>query len=139
VTQPEGPGAPLDFQALLQVAEAPGSPRVDDYGVPLMAAARIGAHLLGQHVYHGAHLKAAALLDVLLRHPWLEHHQARAALTAAAAQLEINGYRLRDDLKNSEIAGVLTRVVGPGVPLLELARTLRGWTVNWTVDPDPSS
>jgi death-on-curing protein len=135
VTEPSPAGHPLGFQDLLQGAQAPGSPRVDDYGVPFMAAARIGAALLGQDVYHGAHMKAAALLDTLLRHRWLEHHQARAAWAATVAQLEVNGHMLRDDIKPGDIAAVLTQVAGPGVHLVELARTLR----SWTVEQDPSS
>jgi hypothetical protein len=108
---------------------APGSPRVDDYGVPYAAAARIAAHLLDQDVYHGAHMKAAALLDTLMRHPWLEHHQASASWTAARAALAVNSHNLREDVKPTDIATLLTRVAGPGVPLLALARTLREWTV----------
>ena len=133
--EPAPAGHPLGFQDLLQAAQAPGSPRVDDYGVPFMAAARIGATLLGQDVYHGARMKAAALLDTLLRHRWLEHHQARAAWAATVAQLEANGHMLRDDIKPGDIAAVLAQVAGPGVHLVELARTLQ----NWTSEPDPSS
>lgn len=129
MTETPGPaGHPLAFQDLLQAAQAPGSPRVDDYGVPFAAAARIGANLLGQDIYHGAHMKAAALLDTLMRHRWLEHHQARAGWAATVAQLETNGHLLRDEVKPGDIAAVLTQVASPGVHLVELARILRDWT-----------
>jgi death-on-curing protein len=135
VTTPP-PGHPIDFQTILQAcADAPGSPRVSDFGVPLAAAARIAAHLLDQDVYHGAHVKAAVLLDTLMRHPWLEHHQASASWTVARTALTVNGYELREDVKPAEIAALLTRVAGAGIPLTDLARTLR----EWTAPQEPSS
>jgi death-on-curing protein len=125
----QDPGHPIDFQTILEISSAaPGAPRVDDFGVPIAAAARISAVLLDQDVYFGTTMKAAALLDMLLRHPWLEHHQARAAWTAAEALLAVNGLAIRRDVKASEIAGILRQVAGPGVALAKLARTLQGWT-----------
>jgi death-on-curing protein len=129
-------GHPIDFQAILQAcADAPGSPRVTDFGVPYAAAARMAAHLLGQDVYHGAHIKAAAVLDTLMRHPWLEHHQASASWTVARASMAVNGLDLREDVKPAQIAGLLTRIAGSGIPLTEVARALR----EWTVEQEPSS
>jgi hypothetical protein len=122
-------GHALDFQTLLEVsANAPGAPHVQDFGVPFAASARIGLNLLDQDVYHGATMKTAALLDMLLRHPWLEHHQARAAWVSAEAQLAVNGLAIRRDVKSSEIGGLLHQIAGPGVALADVARTLQGWT-----------
>ena len=122
-------GSGITFEELLQVtADAPGRPVVIDYGIPVAAAARTSAHLLERDVYHGAHAKAAALLDQLLRHPWLEHHQASAAVTAAGALLAVNGWRLRPDVKQAELATLLTSVAGPGVAIAELARRLQSMT-----------
>jgi hypothetical protein len=45
------------------------------------------------------------------------------------AALAVNSHNLREDVKPTDIATLLTRVAGPGVPLLALARTLREWTV----------
>jgi hypothetical protein len=42
---------------------------------------------------------------------------------------------LRDDIKPGDIAAVLAQVAGPGVHLVELARTLQ----HWTSEPDPTS
>jgi hypothetical protein len=120
------PGIAISFEELLQAtADAPGRPFVTDYGVPFAAAARTSARALDQDVYHGVHAKAAALLDTLLRHPWLEHHQASAALTAVSALLAFNNWRLREDVKQGELAALLTLVAGPGLSIAELARQLR--------------
>jgi death-on-curing protein len=118
-------GIPIDFPTILDVTADSG---VDDFGVPWAAAARIAARLIDQDVYHGTFVKAAALLDLLLRHPWLEARQARACWAAAGALLAVNGYRLREDVKNGELAALTSRIAGPGVPLQELARVLRDWS-----------
>ncbi len=119
------PGTPIDFGTLLDVC---GDSSVDDYGVPIAAAARISARLMDQDVYYGAHLKAAALLDMLLRHPWLSERQARIAWAATEALLAVNGWRMRSDVPVKEYAGLLTRIVGPAVPIAEIAGTLKGWS-----------
>ncbi|WP_419993893.1 fic family toxin-antitoxin system, toxin component [Streptomyces boninensis] len=124
------PGFPIDFPSLLQAAaQVPGSPAIEDYGVPYAAAHRHAAHMLNQDVYWGAHLKAAAVLDTLLRHPWLEHSQADAAWAATRAVLSINELTLSVDVKASDIADLMRRVIGPGIPLVEVARTLKAWTL----------
>ncbi|ADI11244.1 hypothetical protein SBI_08126 [Streptomyces bingchenggensis BCW-1] len=123
------PGFPIDFPTLLQAtADIPGSPAIDDYGVPLAAIHRHGANMLNQDVYWGAHLKAAAVLDTLLRHPWLEHSQADAAWAATRAVLTINGLSVAQDVKGSEVLALMRDIAGPGVPLRHIARALRAWT-----------
>ncbi|MEU5615260.1 fic family toxin-antitoxin system, toxin component [Streptomyces sparsogenes] len=129
------PGHPIDFPTLLQAtADIPGSPAIDDYGVPLAAVHRHGAHMLNQDVYWGAHLKAAAVLDTLLRHPWLEHSQADAAWAATRAVLTINGLTLARDVKGSEVLALMRDIAGPGIPLRDIARALRAWTTEGTAD-----
>ena len=118
-------GAPLSFAAILDVTADHG---VDDFGVPWAAAARVSARLIDQDVYHGVFVKAAALLDTLLRHPWLETQQARASWAAAAALLAVNGYQLRDEVKTGDLAQLTGQVAGPGVPLAQLAQVLREWS-----------
>lgn len=119
------PGIPIGFGAILDVC---GSASVDDLGVPIAAAARVAARLMDQDVYHGPHLKAAVLLDTLLRHPWLSERQARTAWAAAAALLAVNGYRMRPEVPVKEYASLLTRIVGPAVPITEIAAHLRAWS-----------
>lgn len=131
MTSASHPGHPIDFPTLLRAAaEVPGSPRIDDYGVPFAATQRHGARMLDQDVYWGAHLKAAVVLDTLLRHPWLERGQASASWAAMAAVLDVNGYRVSSETKDAEITTLARAIAGPGVPLLEIARTLRNWTVS---------
>lgn len=123
------PGLAIDFPTLLQAtADIPGSPAIDDYGVPLAAIHRHGANMLNQDVYWGAHLKAAAVLDTLLRHPWLEHSQADAAWAATRAVLTINGLSVAQDVKGAEVLALMRDIAGPGVPLRHIARALRAWT-----------
>lgn len=135
-------GVPITFEELLQVtANAPDHPAITDYGVPFAAAARTSARALDRDIYHGVHAKAAALLDTLLRHPWLEHHQATAAWTALTAMLAFNGWHPRPDAKRAEVADLLARVAGPGVAIADLARELRALTersVPSAEDADPS-
>lgn len=123
------PGHAIDFQTILEIsAAAPGSPRVDDFGLPIATATRMAAVLLDQDVYYGATMKAAAALDLLLRHPWLEHHQARAAWTVTEVVLAVNGLEIRSDVATSHIASLLQAVVRFGFPITDLSATLRGWT-----------
>jgi hypothetical protein len=129
VTKAPNPGIGLDFETILTVtADTTGSPLINDFGVVWAGAARQSAHVFQQDVYYGPAAKGAALLDQLLRHPWLEHHQARAAWAAAEAVLGVNGLRIRANVPTKEIAGLLVRIAGPGVDLAELAVTLRTWS-----------
>lgn len=116
----------IDFEAILDVvAEAPGRPGVDDYGVPYAAAARAALSMLDADVYGSAFLKAAALLDTLLRHPWLERNQARVSWVATTALLDANGYQIRGDVEPEGIAAILAQVIGLGIPLTELSQMIQ--------------
>jgi hypothetical protein len=129
VTKTPNPGIGLDFETVLMVtADTTGSPLINDFGVVWAGVARQAAHVFDQDVYFGPTAKAAALLDQLLRHPWLEHHQVRAAWAATEASLAVNGFRIRSDVPMKEIASLLGKIIGPGVDLAELAAVLRNWS-----------
>ncbi|MFD5597457.1 fic family toxin-antitoxin system, toxin component [Streptomyces griseorubiginosus] len=94
MTQHEPPH-PLDVAFLLHAAELlPGDPQVDDYGPLYAAVARVNARAMERNVYGSLFLKAAALLQTLLRLPCLEHSNEAFAWHCTEAYLALNGCRL---------------------------------------------
>ncbi|MFJ9818650.1 fic family toxin-antitoxin system, toxin component [Streptomyces sp. NPDC101151] len=72
----------------------PGDPRVDDYGPLHAAVARGNARTLARDIHEPLHVKAAALLQTLVRPPCPEHSDEAFAWHAAAAYLAPDGCRL---------------------------------------------
>ncbi len=61
---------PLDLQFLLHAAELlDGDPQVDDYGPLYAAVARVNAHAMDRDIYGSPYLRAAALLQTLVKLP----------------------------------------------------------------------
>ncbi|GGY35981.1 fic family toxin-antitoxin system, toxin component [Streptomyces djakartensis] len=127
MTQHE-PLHPLDVTFLLHAAELlPGDPQVDDYGPLYAAVARVNARALERDVYGSLHLKAAALLQTLVRLPCLEHSDEAFAWHCAEAYLELNGCRLEYPPKE---AVALVREAASGLMGVGLVgRQLRAWSV----------
>ncbi|MFI8235399.1 fic family toxin-antitoxin system, toxin component [Streptomyces sp. NPDC085900] len=127
MTQHE-PLHPLDVTFLLHAAELlPGDPQVDDYGPLYAAVARVNARALERDVYGSLHLKAAALLQTLVRLPCLEHSNEAFAWHCAEAYLALNGCRLEYPPKE---AVALVRDAASGVSGVGLVgRQLRAWSV----------
>ncbi|MFI1722424.1 fic family toxin-antitoxin system, toxin component [Streptomyces sp. NPDC020489] len=121
-----GPSHPLDVAFLLHAAELlPGDPQVDDYGPLYAAAARANARALKHDVYGSLHLRAAALLQTLVRLPCLEHSNEAFAWHATEAYLALNGHRL-DYAPKEAVALVRDAASGTtGVGLV--GRQLRAW------------
>ncbi len=94
MTQHE-PFHPIDVAFLLHAAELlPGDPQVDDYGPLYAAVARVNARAMERNVYGSLYLKAAALMQTLVRLPCLERSNEAFAWHCAEAYLVLNGCRL---------------------------------------------
>ncbi|MGV9453175.1 fic family toxin-antitoxin system, toxin component [Streptomyces sp. NPDC003635] len=126
MTQHE-PLHPLDVTFLLHAAELlPGDPQVDDLGPLYAAVARVNARALEHDVYGSVYLKAAALLQTLVRLPCLEHSNEAFAWHCAEAYLTLNGRHL--DYPPKE-AAALVRDAASGTTGVGLtARQLRIWS-----------
>ncbi|WP_369192379.1 fic family toxin-antitoxin system, toxin component [Streptomyces sp. R08] len=128
MTQHE-PLHPLDVTFLLHAAELlPGDPQVDDYGPLYAAVARVNARALERAIYGSLYLKAAALLQTLVRLPCLEHSNEAFAWHCAEAYLALNGNRLDYPPKEavSMVLDVASGVMGVGL----VGRQLRAWSVS---------
>lgn len=127
MTQHE-PLRPLDVTFLLHAAELlPGDPQVDDYGPLYAAVSRVNARAMDRDVYGSLYLKAAALLQTLVRLPCLEHSNEAFAWHCAEAYLVLNGCRLEYPPKE---AVVLVRETASGaLGVGRVGRQLRAWSV----------
>jgi death-on-curing protein len=89
------------------VAETGGSHGLRDLNSLLSAAERPRASFDDQDLYPGLFIKAAALMDSLIRnHPFVDGNK-RTGIAAAALFLRINSYRLgatNDDLEKFTLA-----------------------------------
>ncbi|MFG2434605.1 fic family toxin-antitoxin system, toxin component [Streptomyces sp. NPDC048508] len=128
MTQGE-PLHPLEVPFLLHAAQLlPGDPQVDDYGPLYAAVARVNARAMDRDIYGSVYLRAAALLQTLVRLPCLEHTNEAFAWHSAEAYLGLNGYRL--DYPPKEAVS-LAREAAAGVMGVGLiGRQLRAWAVS---------
>ncbi|MBO4252434.1 fic family toxin-antitoxin system, toxin component [Streptomyces griseorubiginosus] len=126
MTQHE-PRHPLDVTFLLHAAELlPGDPQVDDYGPLYAAVARVNARAMERDVYGSLYLKAAALLQTLVRLPCLEHSNEAFAWHCAEAYLALNGCRLEYPPKEAValVRDAATGAIGIGL----IGRQMRAWS-----------
>ncbi|MEW2051894.1 fic family toxin-antitoxin system, toxin component [Streptomyces sp. NPDC005476] len=125
MTQSE-PLHPLEVPFLLHAAQLlPGDPQVDDYGPLYAAVGRVNARAMDRDIYGSAHLRAAALLQTLVKLPCLEHSNEAFAWHAAEAYLALNGCQL--DYPPKEAVS-LVREAASGVSGIALiGRQLRAW------------
>ncbi|WP_329528724.1 fic family toxin-antitoxin system, toxin component [Streptomyces sp. NBC_01462] len=122
------PLQPLEVAFLLHAAQLlPGDPQVDDYGPLYAAVARVIARAMERDVYGSLYLKAAALLQTLVKLPCLEHSNEAFAWHSAEAYLALNGCLL-DYLPKEAVSLVAEAASGTmGVGLI--GRQLRAWSV----------
>lgn len=117
----------IDLAWLLMVAEhkMPGDPQVTDWGALIAAVSRHEAEIFGTAVYDDPFTRAAALMQVLLHVPALEHSNAMFATAVAYGYLVASGLRVST---SPERVRDLARLVKEGkTGILGIARELRQW------------
>ncbi|MCX5097155.1 fic family toxin-antitoxin system, toxin component [Streptomyces sp. NBC_00365] len=120
---------PLDVTFLLHAAELlPGDPQVDDYGPLYAAVARVNARALERDIYGSLYLRAAALLQTLVRLPCLEHSNDAFAWHCAEAYLVLNGCRL--DYPPKEAVTLVRDVASGAMGVGLVGRQLRAWSAS---------
>ncbi|WP_374984070.1 fic family toxin-antitoxin system, toxin component [Streptomyces fradiae] len=118
----------IDLAWLLMVAEqkAPGDPQVADWGALVAAVSRHDAEIFGIAVYDDPHTRAAALLQLLMRIPALEHSNALFASAVAYGYLLASGLRVTT---SPERVRELARLVKDGAAdVRDIAGELERWT-----------
>ncbi|MGW2031543.1 fic family toxin-antitoxin system, toxin component [Streptomyces spinosus] len=125
---PNEPLHPLDVAFLLHAAELlPGDPQVDDYGPLYAAAGRVNARAMERDVYGSVYLKAAALLQTLVKLPCLEHSNEAFAWHSTEAYLALHGHRL--DYPPKEAVALVRDAASGAAGVGLIGRRLRSWTV----------
>jgi prophage maintenance system killer protein len=116
----------LDLSFLLHAAERlPGDPQVDDLGPLIAAVARVDGRALQTDVYGSVHLKAAALLQTLVRLPCLEHSNDQFAWASSEAYLALHGITLDYPPKD---AVALVRETASDLGVAQIAHRLHTFT-----------
>jgi prophage maintenance system killer protein len=117
---------PLDVPFLLHAAGLlDGDPQVDDYGPLYAAVARANARAMERDIYGSLHLKAAALLQTLVRLPALEHSNEAFAWHSCEAYLALNGHRLSYQPKDA--VALVRDAAAATIGAAQIARQLRAW------------
>ncbi|WP_175410062.1 fic family toxin-antitoxin system, toxin component [Streptomyces sp. TRM64462] len=119
----------IDLAWLLMVAEqkVPGDPQVNDWGALVAAVSRHDAEIFGIAVYDDPHARAAALLQLLLHIPALEHSNAMFASAVAYGYLVASGLRVTT---SPERVRELARLVKGGrADVRAIAAELQRWTL----------
>ncbi|MBC7274329.1 MAG: fic family toxin-antitoxin system, toxin component [Streptomyces sp.] len=128
MTQPEPPH-PLDVSFLLHAAELlDGDPQVDDYGPLYAAVARVNARAMERDIYGSPYLRAAALLQTLVRLPCLEHSNEAFAWHATEAYLTLNGHGL--DYPPKAAVALVRDAASGALGVARIARQLRDWAAS---------
>jgi hypothetical protein len=118
----------IDLAWLLMVAEhkTPGDPQVTDWGALVAAVSRHDAEIFGILVYSDPHARAAALLQLLLHVPALEHSNAMFASAVAYGYLVASGLKV---VTSPEQVRDLARLVKDGkADVRSIADELRQWS-----------
>lgn len=118
----------IDLAWLLMVAEhkTPGDPQVTDWGALVAAVSRHDAEIFGTPVYADPHARAAALLQLLLHVPALEHSNAMFASAVAYGYLVASGLKV---VTSPEQVRDLARLVKEGkADVHAVADELRQWS-----------
>jgi len=119
----------IDLSWLLMVAEhkTPGDPQVVDWGALVAAVSRHEAEIFGSPVYSDPHSRAAALLQLLLHVPALEHSNAMFASAVAYGYLVASGLKI---ITSPEQVRDLARLVKEGkADVRAIADELRRWSL----------
>lgn len=126
MNQPGPQQHPLDVPFLLHAAGLlDGDPQVDDYGPLYAAVARANARAMERDIYGSLHLKAAALLQTLVRLPALEHSNEAFAWHSCEAYLALNGHRLSYQPKDA--VALVRDAAAATIGAAQIARQLRAW------------
>ena len=108
------------------IEETGGSHGVRDVGLLDAAVARPRATFGGEDLYPDLFLKAAALLDALIRnHPFIDGNE-RVGIAAVALFLRRNGWRLVGS--NAELEAFTLHVTTSRPQLTEIAAWLQRWS-----------
>ncbi|GAA2921734.1 MULTISPECIES: fic family toxin-antitoxin system, toxin component [Streptomycetaceae] len=119
----------IDLSWLLMVAEhkTPGDPQVVDWGALVAAVSRHEAEIFGSPVYSDPHSRAAAMLQLLLHVPALEHSNAMFASAVAYGYLVASGLKI---ITSPEQVRDLARLVKEGkADVRAIADELRRWSL----------
>ncbi|CAM5629456.1 MULTISPECIES: hypothetical protein [Streptomyces] len=119
----------IDLSWLLMVAEhkTPGDPQVVDWGALVAAVSRHEAEIFGSPVYSDPHSRAAAMLQLLLHVPALEHSNAMFASAVAYGYLVASGLKV---ITSPEQVRDLARLVKEGkADVRAIADELRRWSL----------
>ncbi|MFJ8886667.1 fic family toxin-antitoxin system, toxin component [Streptomyces sp. NPDC102402] len=119
----------IDLSWLLMVAEhkTPGDPQVVDWGALVAAVSRHEAEIFGSPVYSDPHSRAAAMLQLLLHVPALEHSNAMFASAVAYGYLVASGLKVTT---SPEQVRDLARLVKEGkADVRSIADELRRWSI----------
>lgn len=119
----------IDLSWLLMVAEhkTPGDPQVVDWGALVAAVSRHEAEIFGSPVYSDPHSRAAAMLQLLLHVPALEHSNAMFASAVAYGYLVASGLKV---ITSPEQVRDLARLVKEGkADVRSIAEELRRWSI----------
>ncbi|MER5553921.1 MULTISPECIES: fic family toxin-antitoxin system, toxin component [unclassified Streptomyces] len=119
----------IDLSWLLMVAEhkTPGDPQVVDWGALVAAVSRHEAEIFGSPVYSDPHSRAAAMLQLLLHVPALEHSNAMFASAVAYGYLVASGLKV---ITSPEQVRDLARLVKEGkADVRAIAEELRRWSL----------
>ncbi|MFI8007357.1 fic family toxin-antitoxin system, toxin component [Streptomyces sp. NPDC086010] len=119
----------IDLSWLLMVAEhkTPGDPQVVDWGALVAAVSRHEAEIFGSPVYSDPHARAAAMLQLLLHVPALEHSNAMFASAVAYGYLVASGMKI---ITSPEQVRDLARLVKEGkADVRAIADELRRWSL----------
>ncbi|NDZ80831.1 fic family toxin-antitoxin system, toxin component [Streptomyces sp. SID10853] len=119
----------IDLAWLLMVAEhrTPGDPPVIDWGALVAAVSRHDAEVFGIPVYSDPYARAAALLQLLLHVPALEHSNAMFASAVAYGYLVACGLKV---VTSPEQVRDLARLVKQDkADVRTIADELRQWSL----------
>ncbi len=102
---------------------------VRDVGLLASALARPATTVFGEDAYAAIELKAAALLESLIRNHALVDGNKRTAWTLMVVFLGLNGYR--HDFDTDTALDLVLAVANDAIPLEESARTLKERLISW--------
>ncbi|MCT1617021.1 type II toxin-antitoxin system death-on-curing family toxin [Kocuria indica] len=102
---------------------------VRDVGLLASALARPATTVFGEDAYAAIQLKAAALLESLIRNHALVDGNKRTAWTLMVVFLGLNGYR--HDFDTDTAFDLVLAVANDAIPLEESARTLKERLISW--------
>ncbi|WP_267243289.1 fic family toxin-antitoxin system, toxin component [Streptomyces sp. PR69] len=119
----------IDLAWLLMIAEhkTPGDPQVVDWGALVAAVSRHEAEIFGVQVYADPYARAAALLQLLLHVPALEHSNAMFACAVAYGYLVASGLKVATSPE--QVRDLARLIRDDHADVRAIAKQLRRWTL----------